>query len=103
MQCFSLEKYLQKMRSHVLGDLSSSMAVEDPIETHVRESRDVVIGDVGVLHIFAPTLHLTNRVFVVAVFLPFLFLGGNRLIQKAIAHYYQSKYNNQASRIIKCY
>jgi len=87
-ECFSLEKDLQEVGSHVLGYLSSSMSVEHSVESHVRESWDVVIGNKGILHIFPPSLHFADGILVVSVLFPILLLGGDRLIQKAISHYY---------------
>lgn len=76
------------MCGYVFRDLSSAVAVKDSIEGHIGETRNLIVGDVGVLHIFTPSLHLAGCVFVIAILLPVLFFGGDRFIQKTIAHYY---------------
>lgn len=85
-QSLALQEDLEEVRSYELGDFASAVAVEHPVESDVVVAGDGVVGDVGVLHVLAPPLHLAHCEFELASLVPAAFLGGDRLVQKAVSH-----------------
>jgi hypothetical protein len=64
----------------ILGYLTSSMPIEDSIEGYTFIPWKLIICDEGVLHVFAPSLHLAGSIFEGLILFPMFFLGGDRLI-----------------------
>ena len=78
------------MLSNISGNLSSSMSIKNSIKCKVIISRYGVIGYIGIFHVLSPSLHFTGSILERLIFFPILFFGGDRFIQKIVAHYYKN-------------
>ena len=63
LESFPFEEDLKKVGCYILGDLASSMTIKDTEESELVIFREGVIGYIGVLHVLAPSLHLTDCIF----------------------------------------